>query len=303
MAVIFEQVFILLIFVAAGYALRATGKIDSSHTKILSTLLVYVFLPCNIFRTFSSNFTVKYISENYVLVLCGAATMLFLAFSMHFAAKLITKEPYTRSVYEYSMVTPNFGYMGYALAETLTGMGGLMNVMMFGFATTCFTYTRGFCMLTKLRFSFARLLNPPIVAIALGVVFGLSGCPIPSVAETVLSKASGCMAPVSMLLTGIVVSDFKLKDILFDAKSYVVVLMRLALIPICIGGAFRLFGMHEVSQSAVMILAMPCGLNTIVFPKLVGENCKTGASLALISTVLSCISIPLVFTLFGIGIV
>jgi predicted permease len=59
-------------------------------------------------------------------------------------------------------------------------------------------------------------------------------------------------------------------------------------------------GYREVAKSAALVLAMPCGLNTIIFPKLVGEDCEIGASLACVSTILSCISIPLVLAVFGV---
>ena len=48
---------------------------------------------------------------------------------------------------------------------------------------------------------------------------------------------------------------------------------------------------------AVLMYAMPCGLNTIVFPKLVGEDCSTGATLALMSNLLAVITIPLCISL------
>ena len=32
--------------------------------------------------------------------------------------------------------------------------------------------------------------------------------------------------------------------------------------------------------TALMMHAMPCGMNTIVFPKLVGQDCRTGAGRA-----------------------
>jgi len=51
----------------------------------------------------------------------------------------------------------------------------------------------------------------------------------------------------------------------------------------------------------VVLLAMPCGLNTIVFPKIVGEKCDIGAGLAFVSNIAACITIPLVFALFEIG--
>ena len=99
------------------------------------------------------------------------------------------------------------------------------------------------------------------IAIILGAAWGLSGLPVPSVIGTTLSKASGCMGPVSMLLMGI------------DPT---------------------------VTTVALLVLAMPCGMNTIVFPKLVGEDCRTGAALTCVTSILCCITIPLCLWLFGI---
>ena len=42
---IFEQIIILLVFVAAGFTVGKLGLVKPEHSKVLSTLLVYVFLP------------------------------------------------------------------------------------------------------------------------------------------------------------------------------------------------------------------------------------------------------------------
>jgi predicted permease len=42
-----------------------------------------------------------------------------------------------------------------------------------------------------------------------------------------------------------------------------------------------------------VLYAMPCGMNTIVYPKLVEKDCRLGAATVLVSTVLSLITIPL----------
>ena len=301
MIVIFEQVFILFAFAAIGFALSKFRIVDVSHTKIISALLVYVASPCNTFKTFSAKFTVEYVSTHYVFLLFGLATMLFLAISMHYFAKLFSKDAYTRSVYEYSMITPNFGYMGYALAESLMGLSGLINVMMFGFPTSCFVNTRGYCILTKTKVTLRRLLNPLMIAMVLGVVFGLANISQPTLVTELVSRSSACMAPLSMILMGITVSEFKLKSLFCSIRTYAIAAMRLVLIPLAIGGLISLTGYVEIAMSAALVLAMPCGLNTIIFPKLVGEDCEIGASLACVSTILSCISIPLVLTVFGIG--
>ena len=301
MIVIFEQVLILLAFAAVGFALSKFKIVDVSHAKIISALLVYVASPCNTFKTFSAKFTVEYVSTHYVFLLFGLATMLFLAVSMHYFAKIFSKDAYTRSVYEYSMITPNFGYMGYALAESLMGLSGLINVMMFGFPTSCFVNTRGYCMLTKTKVTLRRLMNPLMIGMLLGMVFGLVGIPQPALMTDLVSRSSACMAPLSMILMGIAVSEFKFKSLFCNIRAYAIVAMRLVVIPLVIGGLIYFAGYGEVAKSAALVLAMPCGLNTIIFPKLVGEDCEIGASLACVSTILSCISIPLVLTVFGVG--
>ena len=68
-------------------------------------------------------------------------------------SKWFCKEGFERSIYHYSLAIPNFGYMGYALAESLFGSEGLLNVMMFGLPMSLYVYSAAFCMLTKQKFS------------------------------------------------------------------------------------------------------------------------------------------------------
>lgn len=302
MLVIFTQVFILFAFLTIGFALSKCGIVKQEHSKILSDILVYVFLPCNVFKTFAANFTVDYISQNYETLLMSILIFVILVISSHFISKLLTKHKYERGVYTYSIAVPNYGYMGYPLAESLIGTAGLMNFMMFGIPVSLYIYTFAFCMLTKRSLSFKRLLNPSMLATVLGIIAGLAGIPIPDVLAQILSKAAVCLAPVSAILTGIVISGFALKKIICNSRVYIVCFIRLIVIPLTLGFITKLFCPDEVVAIVVLFYALPCGLNTIVFPKQVEENCEIGAGLALVSNLIACITIPLIFTLFGVGI-
>ena len=296
MSVIFNQVFILLIFLSIGFLLGKTGTVNTGHTKILSKLLVYVFLSSNIFKTFSSRFSPSYIAQNYRTLLASAVVLITLVVAAHFAAKLFTKSKYERCIYEYTMIVPNYGYMGYALSEALFGQAGLINFMTFAVPVSLFTYTFGFAKLTKSGTSFKKLCNPVIVATVLGIIVGLTELPIPGILLTVLDKASACMAPVGMLMTGVVISGFSFKSILSNKRVYVAAVLRLIVLPLIIGLTLSLFADREMVQTAVLFYALPCGLNTVIFPKLVDENCEIGAGLALVTTVLSCITLPFLLT-------
>ena len=300
MIMVLQQVLVLFSFAAIGFYLSASKKIKTEHTPILSSLLVNVFLPFNVFKTFSQSFTKEYVSENFQLLIYSALVIVCLTVIMHFAAKLFDKRRYEQNICEYSLIIPNYGYMGYPMAEAIGGAVGLLNAMVFGFPISLYTYTVGYCNLSKMKITFKKLFNPVMVSMLLGAIFGFWGIKVPALLSDIFGKASACMGPVSMLLAGMVVSEFNFKELLSMKRVYIITALRLIIIPVSIGLALMPFN-KAAMEVAVITFAMPCGLNTIIFPRLVGEDCRIGAGLALLSNILACVTIPLVLALFNIG--
>ncbi len=298
MLIVLEQVLILVFSAAAGYALCKAGKLDSSHARTMSALQVYIFLPCTLFNTYSTHFTIPYIREKYTLLLTSFVMLLFMVVLGVVLARVVTKQPYLRSVYRYSLTVSNYGGFGYPLISALYGSLMLQNCMLFSIPISLYTYTAGYAELTKTGFSLKRLLNPVMTAILLGAAVGLTGLKLPAFVTGVVSKFAACMAPVGMLTVGMVVSEFDLLRLLKNKKNYLIIALRLLVIPCAAVGILKLLKLEECVIPALMMYAMPCGMNTIIFPRLVGEDCETGAALTLISSVLACLTIPFCFGLF-----
>ncbi len=311
MIALFEQTLILFIFIAAGFGLARAKIIHGEHAKILSELLVYIFLPCNCVMAFSTNFNVKYITEKYTLLLASSILIFVLGIGMHFMAKLFSKNKYERAIYEYSLVLSNFGGVGAPISLGLLGMAGFTDFMVFAIPLNIYTYTYGYCSLTKRSISLKNLfsartllmlVNPVILSMVLGMILGLTGAKLPGFLETAVTNASGCLAPVAMLIVGIVISEFNIKKLLVNKRAYIVVALRLVIIPLFFGAICCLLGIRgSILTSMLLFLAGPCAMNTISLPKLFDENCEIGASLALLSNVLVCVTMPLVLALFGVG--
>ena len=77
-----------------------------------------------------------------------------------------------------------------------------------------------------------------------------------------------------------------------ECGKYIFTALRLLIIPGAVYLFCTLLKLDSITPMALIITCMPCGLNTIVFPKLVGEDCRTGARLALISHLIALITIP-----------
>ena len=300
MTIVVEQVAVLMLFGVIGFVLRRLELVDGKHAKILSTLCVYVFLPCQVFRTFSNNFNPLYLSEKYPLVLVSFAIVLVLAVAAHFASKLFSRDAFQQSVVKYSLTIPNYGYVGYAMAEGVFGSEMLLNVMMAAIPISLYTYTIGLCMLTRTKVSVKKLINPVNIAMVAGAIVGFFGIEIPNVLGQISSKAAGCVAPLGMILTGIIIAQYRFKVMLGKKQVYLITALRLLVIPLAVGGALKLIKLEQCLIPIVLLMCMPCGVNTVVFPKLIGEDCETGAALAFVTNILCCATIPLVFYIFGI---
>lgn len=294
MGIIFEQIGILFVFITFGYIFGKFNIVKKEHSKIISVLCVNFFLPCMIFKSVSRGFTREYMEKYYILVIISIVILFVLIVFAHFLSKLFSRDPNERKVYNYTLIVPNYGYMGYALAEGIFGTTGLLNMIVFGAPVTTYTYSVGYAELRNSKIKFKTLLIPTMFALVLGVAFGLSGIQLPVFFSKIIESGSACMSPLAMLLTGITISEFDLKELLLNKKAYIIVLLRLIVIPFLIMLCLKPFFAAEIVRTATLLYAMPCGLNTVVVAKAYNQNYKLGASFALISSLAGIITIPLI---------
>lgn len=296
MIAIFGQVFIMVAFFLTGYVLCKTKLLSSEHSKPLSVLLIYVFFPLMSFKTFSVQFTVDYLQEKSMLLIVSAVLIPVLAIVSRLISKLLGGNHYEQDVNTYSISTPNIGYMGYPLAEAVYGTSGMLDCMVFGLPMTMYINTVGYNMLTsgkKQKSIWSKIFTPSMIGILAGCFVGIIGLKLPATVMDIAQMGSNCVAPVSMLLTGIALSEFPIKKLLSNKTVYIICVLRLVLVPLVVWGLVKVCGFQSVLIPAVLLYAMPCGMNTIVFPKLVDNDCELGAGTVLISTAISLITIPL----------
>ena len=304
MGALFEQLFVLLLFIFLGWLLGKRKKEAAEKSGLLSYLLVNLFFPCKLFLNYADRFTVRYIQENYIALFISTGILLVLAVLGLLLPRLLTKHSYERKVYNYNTVISNYGYFGYVLVEQVFGPAALNNMMVFCIPFSLYCYTFGVSMLMDKKVSLKSLVNTITIAMALGMVWGLLQLPLPSVIRTVMNGANGCVGPVSMVLVGLVLSSFTVKDLMPNGRVVFFCAMRLLLVPLVILGLCRGLGAvmtlpEAVYPSAVLVACMPSGLNPVVFPKLIGQDCRLGAKLILLSSVLACVTVPLWLWIIG----
>lgn len=304
MNALFEQLFVLYLFIFLGWLLGKLKKDAAEKSGLLSVLLVNLFFPCKLFLNYATNFTVSYIQQNYMTFFISTGLLLVLVLIGHFLPRMLTKHSYERQVYSYNTSITNYAYFGYVLVEQVFGTAAMNNLMVYCIPCSLYCYTFGVAKLMDRKASLKSLINLITISIALGALWGLLQLPIPGVVHTVMKNAGSCVGPVSMVLVGMVLSTFSLKDLIPSVSAFVFCLVRLLAVPLVIFGLCKGLGCiiplpEAVYPSAVLMACMPCGLNPVVFPKLVGQDCRLGAQLILLSSILSCATIPLWLWIIG----
>ena len=294
------QMTVLFIFMAAGYALRKFNILpDASGSAggTLSKLEMYIFLPALCFNTFSSNLTPQIFREKLPLLLWSVA-ILAVVFALSFPlTRIFTRDKNTAAIYIYAFTIPNLGYLGYPLVGAVFGEAALLDFMIFTLPFNLFIYTVGMYILNpKHEFSLKSLLNPILISIFLGSVAGLLELTMPEVISKTLSTAAACMGPVAMILTGIVLARNPLRDMLSNGRMYIAALIRLLILPALGGLVMYLIGADKyISLITVCMLALPMGLNNVVFPEAFGGDSRTGAQSCFISNLMGIVTIPFVY--------
>ena len=310
-----EQMLMMFTLIVLGFMLRKLKILPESSDKTMSRLETYLFLPAlNFFNqltkctvsTFKSN--VRLMLYGIVILACAIAVSYPLSRLFVRRAKGDGEKEYLRNIYRYAMTFGNFGFLGNFLALGLFGQDGLFKYTLFTFCISIVCHSWGMFLLipkkegASLLKSFANgFLKPPTVAMLAGMVGGLIGAKayIPDFLLTACENASVCMGPVSMVLAGFVIGGYEIKSLLSDKKVYVATFLRLVAIPSLILSVLMLVGTgKEIMTWALIAFGAPLGLNTIVFPAAYGGQTKTGASMALISHVLSVITIPVMYYIF-----
>lgn len=309
---VLEQMIRIIFLLSLGFMFNKLHLIPKTAEAVLSKFTTMLFLPCLVLNAYIVECDFKNLIAYGPLVIYGMVyTGLSVALAYLLAPRFAGGHDYIKGVYRYTFAMPNTGAGATPLLIAMCGgTQGVFLGQTFAFAQSITTYTWGIMQLQPaggrhdLRFYLKRILNLNSITLVLGVVLGLLGAKnwIPNIILTTIGDLGDGYVPVALLLAGFTIADYPVGELIGNAKIYLFSLLRLIVIP----GIFVLLswllqpvlGLSAmVCMLFVLYTACPAGMNSVVFPAAYGEDCRPGASMVLVSTVLSVATLPIMFTL------
>lgn len=298
-----NQTAFLFGFIIIGYVLVKCGVLSEGAASVLSRLENAVFIPGLVLGTFINNFTAEKIGAAWKLIVISFL-IAFVAISVAIlVSKAVTKDKYTQKIYTYGLSFSNFGFMGNAVVSALFP-DIFFEYLIFTLPLWVLIYIWGVPSLliancdqkTTFKEKMKSFANPMFVSMIIGMIIGLCSIPLPRWILSIINISGDCMSPIAMILTGVVVSSFPLKNAFTNVSVYIISIIRLVVIPLVFIGISAFIEMpRTVYICALCSLQMPLGLNTIVIPSAYGKDTSVAASMAITSHLLAVITIPLIF--------
>lgn len=297
------QMLVLFTYILMGYVVAKMKAVPENSATVLSKLENNLFVPALVLGTFVSNFTVEKLGTAWKLFLISFVICLVMMFLAAMVSKLCSKDQYIRNIYTYGLAFSNFGFMGNAVVSVVFP-AIFLDYLIFTMPLWTMIYLWGVpCLLIPLeegkqtiKSRFKSFANPMFAAMILGIVIGLCKIKLPAFLTTVIDVTGSCMSPIAMMLTGITVANMNVKKVLSMKSIYVVSIVRLLVFPMIFIGLFRMIPMSQnIVVCTVCSLAMPLGLSTLVIPGGYGKDTSVAAGMAIVSHLLSAITIPIIF--------
>lgn len=297
----------ILLFMVTGFCLNRLHILRKETGICISRLVTMVFLPAMVIHTNMTEFRLADVGNYSQIVLLGCVLWTVVTLlSLPVAKKFGGGNYQERGVYLYGLSFPNTGAVGTPLALALLGTAGLFRFNLFLLMFSIMTYAWGVGLFLDMerknpikRF-FVHLFNPVFISMLIGLTLGAlnAGSWMPALITDFVGDLGGCYIPISLLLAGYTIADYPFNAVFNRPKSYVFTLLRLVIIPLFVLVLSWAMGLSkDLATLVVLAFAGPSGMNVVVFPASYGQDCKTGASIVLLSSICSIVTVPILYAL------
>lgn len=297
---VYTQLGILFCLMGIGYVLGKIKFFTQQSNAILSSFIVKVALPTVIISSMSMPLTKDVLQRALVMLGLSILVYTIILIVAWGLPKFITGNEMHQGILSFSIMFSNCAFMGFPVLGALLGSEAIFYVAIYNIIFNILVYTLGIKFLErgknqKNAFNIKLLINPGIIASLIGLIIFFGGITLPTVVIGTIDSVAGICTPLSMLVTGAMLSQMPIKEVFSERKIYVLSFIRLILLP------FMIFILTKYILKLqddwliiipVVVAGMPVASNAAMMASTYESDAKFASQIVMITTLISCISIP-----------
>lgn len=295
--VVINQVLMLFLPIVVGYAIARLRVVNGTFAKNLSAFIFNIALPCSIISALQFDFDRQILIKSAMLILISLIIIVVSYLVGVLTARVTGSKGFLKNVVVYSIVFSNFSFMGYPMSQAFMGDKGLLYATMFSVPLFVAVQSFGFILIDsgeKFKFKKTYVLNPPLIAVAVGFILFLTGVRLPDAISGTVGAFGSMTTPLAMVLVGLTLSLEPLSGAFKNPKLYVAAVMRLVVLPLAIFYVLKGVGVDiDICRVSAIVTMMPVAANLIVTSATFGKDTADPARSVFLTTVLSVVTVPL----------
>lgn len=308
--IVLAKLFFLLV---VGYALNRTHVLDSRGNKAISALLVNATNPALVIGAMAAT---DGVAQDQVLkvIIMGVGIYILLPVLAFVIVRVFRIDIKKRGTAQLLLIFGNTGFMAIPVLQALYGDVSVFYCNIMNMPFNFLIYSYGVYLLSKdaalqgieyedgskPSFSWKLFLSPGIIASALALIMYFAKIRLPQNVSDTFLFLGNTTPPLSMLLLGSVLAEYPLKSVFADLKINFMILAKHFVMPVMVFLLAKLIFTDPVIVGiATLTFAMPCGTMCAILSKEKGGDTLTASGGVVFSTLLSLITIPIVYLILG----
>lgn len=298
---ILKQMIKFFIMLMMGYAIVKKGILKSTDSKVLSSIAVYLVTPCVIINAFQIDYSAEAVQG--LLLALGAAVCI----QMIFLTLISTVGKKLAAVERASIMYSNAANMIIPIIQAVLGQEWVLYTSAYIAVQIVMMWTHCRSMLCGDKgIDWKKILtNLNIISIIIGVVLFLAGIHLPAVVTDTFSSLGSLMAPLGMIVLGMLMADADLKKIFLNPRIYKIATTRLLICPLLMLTLIKVTGAYRFLPEAPTILFVsflatctPPAVNITQMAQIYGKDAQYSSSINVVSICLCLITIPIMAGLY-----
>ncbi|BES66406.1 AEC family transporter [Gottschalkiaceae bacterium SANA] len=287
---------ILFMLIVIGIAVNRLNIVRSEDKRVLTDLVIGLFLPASIINSFQVSFDSEVVKTFGVLL--GLST-LSMVISYAIGAFVFAKRDHKqKAALRFGTLISNGGFVGMPVAESFYGSLGLMYASIYIVPIRIALWTVGLSFFTKEKDVVAGIkkvaVHPCLVAAYIGLGMLVLGLRFVEPVGKTIAMVGKCTTPVAMILIGVMIGEVKDLKSIFSGLVLRYSIIRVIVIPGIMYGIGSFLHLDPlVTGIAVVMAAMPAATTTPILAAKYEGDYILGMEMVVMSTLISLFTIPI----------
>ena len=247
-----KQIAELFIMILLGYILVKSNLLTKQDSKVLSTVALYIVTPCVIINAFQVQHSQDV--KNGLILSFLAAIIIHIIYIV--GVRIVGKGYTLNGVEKATIIYTNAGNLIIPLVQALLGKEWVVYTTGYILVTTIFIWTHGRMLICEEKgFNVKELLkNVNVVACIMGILMFALKIQFPSLITETMDSISATIAPISMIVAGMLIAGMDVKDCLKNKRLYVITFLKMIVFPLFAVSLLKFTNLSSMVKNGDIIL-------------------------------------------------